>query len=135
MISGNNYVYYETVAAYSVSPQNARVFSGGGGDHTVVTEGTTFYWVYDPENPSDAGFTGAGWLDNVAGSPLAVAGISGQTVQDQLVNGERQNLNDIFKTWQDYVNVQKEQENYSVVSNFIVNLVSKGGTSSCFTVS
>ena len=133
MISGSNYVYYETVAAYSVSPQNARVFSGGGSAQ-FVSQGTTFHWYYDPDNPSTAGFTGAGWLDNVSGSPLNVAGKKGSDIEKELVDRTRVNLDDIFEGWQIYVREQANDGNDKVVGSFIDAIYKNGGSSSCYTI-
>lgn len=127
MITGNNYIYYEAVSAYSISPQNARIFSGGGGDHAVTTQGTRFFWTYDPEGTVGPGFTGVGWFEDLSESPLKIAGKTGEQIEAELRNGDRTDLTDVFEAWQTYVNEQAKTGNTDVVTSFVNELIIAGG--------
>lgn len=116
MIYGEDIIEaYSPVQAYSVDPRNSGIISGGQGDSSIVVQGTRFLWVYNPSGVS--GFTGNGWFSNVTGSPLAVAGMTEEQLMQEFSTGARTSLNDIFKTWQNYVNEQAELGN-DVVKKF-----------------
>lgn len=103
MIYGENRVDepYSSVQAYSIAPQNSKIISGGDDGDVQVNQGYTFSWVYNPNGVS--GFTGVSWFDDVDGSPLNYSGITAEEINSQFENSNRQDLNDIFRTWQDYL--------------------------------
>lgn len=90
---------YSEVYGRAVDPSNSSQISDDGGEHTIVG-GYTFLWSY--AEGGNNGFTGSGWFDTTAGTPLAVYGISGKALEAQLQSGERTNLHDIFSNWQVY---------------------------------
>lgn len=125
MIYGDNRVEeYSTVQAFSVEPANARVISGGSGEDITVTEGTTFFWVYDPTGATPSGFTGTGWYNDTPNSPICVSGISIKEIEDGFANETRTNLNDVFSAWQSFVN---QHAGEGIVSDFVTTLVNNGG--------
>lgn len=107
-ISGENIVVkpYTPVDAYAVMPMAGGITSGGTGDGNVTVSHTRFFWVYDPDNPSGSGFTGAGWFCGVVGTPLQEY----KTEEDFLAvfGTEKTDLNDEFTAWQEYVNQNPE---------------------------
>ncbi len=115
MIYGESQIEaYSPVEAYSLDPANSGIISGGQGDSSIVVRGTRFLWVYNPSGES--GFTGNGWFANVEGTPLKVAGMTEEMLEQEFSTG-RTNLNDIFSTWQTYVNQEADLEN-DVVKTF-----------------
>lgn len=123
MIEGSNWVEeYQPVQAYSVEVSSNGIISGGGGDEAIVSEGTTFYWRYDPNGGISSGFTGVGWFEDTCGSPIAVSGKNLDTILAEFENGSRTNLNDVFEAWQTYVS-----DHPGTVSSFVNTLVAKGG--------
>ena len=117
MASGYNTIYYETVAAYSVSPQNARLISGGSGGEVTVVGNATFQWVFEP-NGSSNGFTGGGWHCGVPNTPLA--NVTQDVLESGLADGTIPNLNSYFQDWQVVVNNQPEGSDY--VHDFMVKV-------------
>ena len=114
MIFGSNDVY-EPVAAYDVGQYTRNgIISGGNGGNVTTTQGVTFTWVYDPNTPNASGFTGSGWHQDTEGSPIwyyETVVSPGTDIVQQIVEGQRSNLDDVFRSWQDYVNVQSFQGN------------------------
>lgn len=126
MIYGNNRVEeYSPVQAFSVDSSNSGIISGGGGDSSVVNEGTTFSWIYDPDNPELSGFTGVGWFETESGSPIKESGISLDSILEGFANGTRTVLDDVFTAWQNYINTSEQT---GIVSNFVNTLVLAGGS-------
>ena len=129
MIYGSNRVEeYSAVAAFSVETRDSGIISGGGGDSNVVVDGTTFSWVYDPNDPEHGGFTGFGWFDKTLDSPIAVFGQGLEAILDGFANGTRTNLDDVFKEWQAYIKQQEAQGRDGIVSGFVNTLVLAGGS-------
>ena len=123
MIEGSNWVEeYQPVQAYSVEVSSNGIISGGGGDEAIVSEGTTFYWRYDPNDEISSGFTGVGWFEDIGGSPIVVSGKSLDAILAEFENGSRTNLNDVFEAWQKYVS-----DHPGTVSSFVNTLVAGGG--------
>ena len=129
MIYGSNRVEeYSAVAAFSVETRDSGIISGGGGDSAVVVDGTTFSWVYDPNNLEQSGFTGVGWFDKTPGSPIAESGQRLEAILDGFANGNRTNLDDVFTAWQAYIEDQQAQGTTGIVSDFVNTLVLAGGS-------
>ena len=124
MLTGSNRVEYQAVQAFSADPRNGGIISGGTGDQVVVTEGTSFSWVYDPNNSSKSGFTGVGWFESTADSPINASGISLEVILDEFQNGTRTNLNDVFAAWQSYIEQRPDED---IVTQFVNTLVINGG--------
>ena len=115
-IYGDNDVYANSpVAAYSVGTRNGGIISGGTGDEATVTQGVNFKWVYDPNDSAGSGFTGNGWFADTLGSPIWCSiqyyGMTLQGILDEFAVGTRTNLNDVFKNWQNYVDLEGSQDN------------------------
>ncbi len=127
-MNGENYVEdYSSVQAYTVQTRDAGIISGGGGEHVVVTEGTRFFWVYNPDGTG--GFTGVGWFESTANSPIKVYCDKNSTsitnIIEGFANGTRTDLTDVFTAWQSYVDSNPGQE---IVTNFVNTIVGAGGT-------
>lgn len=120
----SNSVSYIPVDANAVSTFDNGVISGGGtGDQEVVVENTVFTWVYDPDSPTRGGFSGEGWFLDALNSPMAVAGITSiEQVDAHFANSD--NLNDVFATWQAFVN---QHPGEGIVTEFMK-------TTSCWSV-
>lgn len=122
MITGSNDVY-TPVDAYGVTTFADGISSGGTGGDATLTQGVRFMWVYDPDNPSGApsGFTGQGWFEGTNGSPIWYStNLYNITLADILkgfADGDRTDLNDVFKNWQNYVDAAASQGN-DIVQNF-----------------
>lgn len=134
MIYGENRVEeYSTVQAFAVDAGDSGIISGGGGNGNIIVEGTTFFWIYDPDTSAANGFTGVGWFEGTAGSPIAVAterlGITYDDIMNGFREGTRTNLNDVFEAWQSYIEASGQT---GIVSGFVNTLVLAGG-SGCWT--
>ena len=134
MIYGDNYVEaYSPVEAYSVKTRNSTMISGGTGGEEVVVQGTTFLWVWDPNDTVNyGGFTGGSWLCGVSGTPLEKWTLDQLTGHFQAGNT---NLNTAFTEWQNYVNQQLEQGNQFVISDFQNMIINSGGSTRCWATS
>lgn len=113
MTTGYNTVYYESVAAYSVNARSSRIISGGFGDEVIVTEGTTFQWVYDPNGNS--GFSGNGWFTDVPDTPLY--GADEEKLEAGFEDGTITDLNQYFQTWQ--TTIANQPEGSDIVGDFV----------------
>lgn len=103
MIYGENYVeIYSPVQAFSVDARDSGIVSGGGGGSTVVTEGNTFLWVWNPEVENRGGFTGQSWLVQTEGTPINVMGWDLADLEQHFQTSD--NLDNVFATWQNFVN-------------------------------
>lgn len=117
-IYGDNDVYANSpVAAYSVGTRDGRIISGGTGDHVTITRGVNFKWVYDPDKPEAApsGFTGQGWFESTTDSPIWLYCSQNttdlKTILAGFAGGTRDDLNDVFGAWQQYVDTMSSPEN------------------------
>ena len=131
MLSGSEKVYkYTPVEAYGVSTYADSMISGGDGDGAVSTRGVRFFWVYDPTKPetSPSGFTGQGWFANEEHTPIKVSGYSLEHILREFELGDRTNLNDVFNTWQQYINNIPEEDHLDPIFIF----QSKIGISACW---
>lgn len=127
MIYGENYVeVYSPVEAYSVDARNSGIISGGGGGSEIVTEGNTFLWQWDPSDDERGGFTGGSWLVGVEGTPLWVMNWTLEDLANHFQTSD--NLNDVFRTWQAYVEQHPED---NLVSEFIFAIAGSGGSPDC----
>lgn len=122
--SGSETIYmYTPVEAYGISTYAGGISSGGTGGDATSTQGVRFLWVYDPDMPDKApsGFTGGGWYEDRQGSPIWHSSqFYSITLEDILAgfkDGTRENLNDVFTNWQDYVDAQGSLGN-DVVQDF-----------------
>lgn len=110
MMNGSNYVEYTPVQAYGIMPMANGIISGGTGDEVTVTDGVTFYWVYDPDNAGVSGFSGSGnWFCEVPNTPLA------NTTYDALMQkfaSGIDNLNSEFAAWQEVIQNQTGDTDY-----------------------
>ena len=128
-MNGENYVEdYSSVQAYTVQTRDAGIISGGGGEHVVVTEGTRFFWVYNPDGTG--GFTGVGWFESIESSPIKeYCDNKGTTLKDimsEFANGTRTDLTDVFTVWQGYINDHPDE---LIIRNFVNTLIHAGGDS------
>lgn len=113
---GYEQVEYTPVQAYALDSQSSNsVISGGSGDGVIVTESTTFYWRYDPDDTVSDGFTGKGWFQDREGTPLYVAGLMTEDAVIEEIT-KKGNLNDVFDVWRNYV-AQHPEDN--LVTNFV----------------
>lgn len=129
MIYGENYVeVYSPVEAYSVDARNSGIISGGSGGSTIITQGTRFLWVYDPNQNDLGGFTGGSWLIGVGGTPLEDWTL--EQVGEYFEAGNT-NLDEVFRAWNRYV-VENAENDPLIVSRFQEAIVSRGGSFSCW---
>lgn len=111
MLSGSE-VVYTPVEANGVSFQAARIISGGSGGDATITSSMRFFWFYNPDT-KQGGFTGVRWYEDMVGSPIYnyLRDNSKQLSEflDEFVDAvPRQNLNDIFSAWNDFVKNNSE---------------------------
>lgn len=128
MMEGSN-IAYTAVEAYSLDPRNSRIISGGNQGSEVITGDIRFLWSFDPET-GEGGFTGVSWFSGEANSPLAVAGISEEVIERGLTDGTRTNLNDVFTSWQSFINGHPDTD----YVNMFVNTLVLQGAGACWTV-
>lgn len=126
MYQGENTVYYTPVEAYALAADNGGIISGGRGEGAVTTEGASFFWVYDPDQPDASGFTGVGWFEQ--NGPISQTGYSLDAILEGFANGTRTDLTDLFTAWQSYCN-----EHEGTVTAFVSTLVLAGG-SGCYDI-
>lgn len=120
MKHGSEVIYYTPVDAYGVTTFSDGIISGGMGDDVTITQQIRFFWRYDPSSPdkSPSGFTGMGWFENVAETPIVLSGIPLSRILSEFENESRNNLNDVFQIWQSYVN-QNSTVEHDIVKNFL----------------
>lgn len=117
------YINYTPVQARGISPYAGGIISGGTGGNATTTKGVQFTWVYDPDNPriTPSGFTGQGWFAETEGSPIwysiEFCGMTLDGILAEFAGGNRENLNDVFRNWQSYVDAQGWQDK-DVVQQF-----------------
>ena len=108
---------YSSVAAYTLEPGVRTTPSQGDeGSHSVTFR---FNWIEPTsvEQTSNYGFSGHGWFTGVAGSPIAVGGYASETdVNSAFLNGSIHNLDDVFKAWYEYLNLNDKDN--TIFSNF-----------------
>ena len=127
---GENIVYYTPVEAYPVMTMDVGIISGGTGGSETTTQGVRFSWAFDPSTPdtNPSGFSGGGWYAETYGSPIWYStykyGLTLKQILSQFKEGNRDDLDDVFMYWQEFVNEQASTE-IDVVKAFQLTVPSR----------